>query len=226
MSEGSEQALAKILQERDISRQILRVIFDHITSAILLVAPDTTIIFVNQHARKGGLLTYGREMKEGESIMSYRQMDDDEIHQKFKENFERALQDKMAIVDEREMHFPPLTFWIRTEYTPIFEGGNAIGVLLHYHNVTDRKKMESWSEQQADILNRIAWSQSHETRQPLATLLGLINILDKESLTEENKKIIAMMENTAQKLEHVIRQNVIRANIGATGQDSTPTDHD
>lgn len=218
MSKQPAPAIAEMLQELDISRQILRIIFDHITSAILLVAPDTRIIFVNKYARDGSITMHGRPMEVGESFMSYRIEGDDERQQKFKENFDKALQTRTRIVDEGEMNFPPLKFWIRTEFTPIFNGDKALGVLLHYHNITDRKKMQTWTEHQADILDSIAWSQSHETRQPLATLLGLINILDKESLTDENKKIISLLEQTAQKLESVIRQNVIRANMGGSDQ--------
>ncbi|HTF21755.1 MAG TPA: PAS domain-containing protein [Chryseolinea sp.] len=219
MSEQPVRAIAEMLQELDISRQILRIIFDNIKSAMLLCAPDTRIIFVNKHARLGSMTTHGRAMQVGESIMSYRVEGDEEIHQQFRANFERALQTKTPIVDEREMHFAPVTFWIRTEYTPIFDGDKIVGVLLHFHNITDRKKMETWTEYQANILNHIAWSQSHETRQPLATLLGLINILDKTSLTDENKEIIALVEKSACKLETVISQNVIRANMGSTNED-------
>ena len=165
------------------------------------------------------MTTHGRPMQVGESIMSYRAEGDEETHQQFRANFERALQSKMPIVDERKMSFDTATsFWIRTEYTPVFEGDKIAGILLHFHNVTDRKTIENWNERQATILNDIAWSQSHETRQPLATLLGLINILDKASLTNENKEIIGMLEQTANKLEDVIRQNVIRANMGSTNK--------
>ena len=214
MSKQPDTAIAEMLQELDLSRQILRIIFDNLTSAILLVAPDTRIIFVNKHAREGSVKTHGRPMQEGESIMNFiRETGDDE---KFKANFERALQTKKAVTDEREMHFAPVTFWIRTEFTPIFDEEKIVGVLLHFHNVTDRKKMESRTEQQSNILSQIAWSQSHETRQPLASMLGLINILDKSTLTPENKEIIALLEKTAHKLEEVIRQNVLRANFGST----------
>ncbi|MEJ1242050.1 PAS domain-containing protein [Chryseolinea sp. T2] len=216
MSKQPAPAIAEMLQELDMSRQILRIVFDNITSAIVLVAPDTRMIFVNKYAREGSVTIHGRPMEVGDSIMNYRLPGDDETHSKFKKNFERALQTRTAIIDEGEMFFPPLTFWIRTEFTPIFDHDKPVGVLLHFHNVTDRKKMETWTAQQADILNHIAWSQSHETRQPVATLLGLINILDKKSLTEENQKIIGLLEQTAHKLENVIRQNVIRANMGAT----------
>ena len=217
MSEQPVRATTDMLQELDISRQFLRMIFDNIRSAILLCAPDARIIFVNRHAREGSVTTHGRPMQVGESIMSYRAEGDEETHQQFRANFERALQTKMPVVDERKMSFDTATsFWIRTEYTPIFDGDKIAGILLHFHNVTDRKTMETWTERQANILNDIAWSQSHETRQPLATLLGLINILDKASLSNENKEIISMLEKTAIQLENVITQNVIRANMGST----------
>lgn len=216
MSEQPGATIAEMLQELDISRQILRMIFDNIKSAILLCSPDTRIIFVNKHAREGSVKTHGRTMQIGESIMSYRVEGDEETHLQFKSSFERVLQTKKPIVDERKMHYPPETVWLRTEYTPLFDGDNIAGILLHFHNVTDRKEMESWTEHQANILNEIAWSQSHETRQPLATLLGLINILDKKSLTDDNKQIVALLEETASKLESIISQNVIRANKGSS----------
>lgn len=215
MSKQQATAIAEMLQELDISRQILRIVFDNISSAIVLVAPDTRMIFVNKYAREGSITIHGRPMEVGDSIMNYRLPGDDETHTKFKTNFERALQTRTAIIDEGEMFFPPLTFWIRTEFTPIFDDDKPVGVLLHFHNVTERKKMETWTAKQASILSHIAWSQSHETRQPLATLLGLINILDKKSLSEENKEIISLLEQTANKLEHIINQNVIRANFGS-----------
>ena len=105
MSKQPAPAIGEMLQELDLSRQIFRIIFDHLTSAILLVAPDTRIIFVNKHAREGSIKTHGRSMQVGESIMNYiRESGDD---QNFEANFERALHTKEAVIDEREMHFPP-----------------------------------------------------------------------------------------------------------------------
>lgn len=67
-------------------------------------------------------------------------------------------------------------------------------------------------ERQNRLLQQISWMQSHETRQPLATLLGLINIIDKSSLTEDNRRIVAMLEKAARELDEVIRNTVIKAN--------------
>lgn len=65
---------------------------------------------------------------------------------------------------------------------------------------------------QNDLLQQISWMQSHKTRQPLATLLGLIHIIDKSSLSDSNLEIIDMLEKTAKKLDEVIRLTVIKAN--------------
>jgi len=65
---------------------------------------------------------------------------------------------------------------------------------------------------QSDLLQQISWMQSHKTRQPLATLLGLIHIIDKGSLSDGNLEIIQMLEKTGQKLDEVIRHTVIKAN--------------
>ncbi len=54
--------------------------------------------------------------------------------------------------------------------------------------------------------------QSHQTRQPVATILGLINILDKSELGEKNLEIIRLLEQTTQRLDDVIRDTVIKAN--------------
>jgi tetratricopeptide (TPR) repeat protein len=55
-------------------------------------------------------------------------------------------------------------------------------------------------------LAEIAHLNSHQTRAPLATLLGLLNVIDKENIHGEyNQEIMAKMEENAQKLDTVIR---------------------
>lgn len=213
MDKDGRPVSSEVHRELETSRQILKAIFDSIRSSIYLVAPDYRIIFFNKWARDGSMLLYGRDLFIGDSILNFRCEGDEEIHQAFTENFEKALVSKSPVVSECEMHYTAMSFWLRSEYTPVFDEGKVIGVLLHFQNITDRKKYEKQTEQQIQLLEHIAWMQSHQTRQPLASMLGLINILDKESLTPENRKVVNMMQDTALKLEHVIQQTVIKANL-------------
>jgi light-regulated signal transduction histidine kinase (bacteriophytochrome) len=110
-----------------------------------------------------------------------------------------------------------------TEVLPVykverFEGLVFKNDLLKF--VTERKKeleiriaeRTNEIEKQNELLKENSWMQSHKTRQPLATILGLVNIIDKSSLTESNLEIIGMLEKIAQEIDEVIRTTVIKAN--------------
>ncbi len=208
-----DNPLENIREELQTSRQILKAIFDSTKSSIFLLAPNYRVIFFNKWARDGSKFLYGRDLFVGDSLLNYRREGDEEIFEAFKENFERAVTTKEPVVTEREMHYPQMSFWVRSEYTPVYDDDNKlIGVLLNVQNISDRKSYETASDQMQDQLKQIAWSQSHETRQPVATILGLINIFDKETLSEENKEILKRLKETTCKLEGIIQKNVLLAN--------------
>jgi PAS domain S-box-containing protein len=201
-----------IKEELETSRRILKAIFDSTKSSIFLVAPDYSIIFFNKWARDGSKLLYERDLFVGDSLLNYRRQGDEAIFELFQKNFELALDSHEPVVSEIEMHYPQMSFWVRSEYTPVYDDNKAIGVLLNVHNISDRKDYEMASEQMQKLLNQIAWSQSHETRQPVASILGLINIFDKATMTVENQEILKRLENAARELECIIQKNVIMAN--------------
>ncbi len=198
--------------EQETSRQILKAIFDNTKSSIFLVSSDYRILFFNKFARDGIKLLYGREMRMGDNLSDYRYEGDEGVFEAFRKNFEQAIQTESAVASEREMHYPQMSFWVRSEYTPIIDAKKIIGILLTVVNISDRKKFQIQNEQQHKQLEEIAWSQSHEARQPVSTMLGLINILDKQSLTPDNLHIVKLMEETAQKMDRVIQKTVMLAN--------------
>ncbi len=196
------------------SRQVLQAIFDSTQSYIILVDPQYRIIFFNKKAQEGSLSLHGRELKLGDSILAYTESGVDEMALlTFHENYNKAITTKQTVVSEREIYYPSMmSSWIRSEYTPIYDNGVLIGVALRIVDITERKRHEIQIEMQTEILQQISWMQSHQTRQPVATILGLLNILEKSSLSDDNRKIVAMLEDTALKLDDVIRDTVIRAN--------------
>ena len=205
--------LENIREELQTSRQILKAIFDSTKSSIFLVAPNYRIIFFNKWARDGSKFLYGRDLFVGDSLLNYRRSGDEDIFDAFKDNFERAIKTGEPVIAEREMHYPQMSFWVRSEYTPVYDDDQKlIGVLLNVQNISDRKSHETASDQMQDQLKQIAWSQSHETRQPVATILGLINIFDKETLGAENREILTRLQDAALKLECIIQKNVLMAN--------------
>lgn len=96
---------------------------------------------------------------------------------------------------------------------PLYDSsGKLNGTLGVSVDITDRKKMEQElliAKEKAEISNRIksqfVAAVNHELRTPLASIIGLVDLLKVEKLHEpEGKKIIASIENSAQHLLNLV----------------------
>lgn len=192
-------------------RLIVKAIFNSTKTSIFLLDPDYKIIFLNKMARDGCQLNYGKEVKPGDCLDDLRIENDESTWKLFRESFEEALQGK-PVMNEQQLGLPNTKSWIRMEYTSVFDLGKVVGVVMQCANINERKEHELRIATQSEKLREISWTQSHKTRQPLASILGLLKIVDKESLTKENLEIVNMLEVTAQKLDKVICDTVIKAN--------------
>jgi PAS domain S-box-containing protein len=82
--------------------------------------------------------------------------------------------------------------------------------LVAIKDITDKKKDRQEILGQNKRLREIAQISSHETRKPLASILGLVNLFDKENLNNPlNKEIIQYLDVTANELDTVIH-NIVR----------------
>jgi nitrogen-specific signal transduction histidine kinase len=204
--------MASAPSNRLLTEQVIEAVFDSMQSGVILLAPDYRILFFNQTARHSSKMLYGREIRVGENFLNFERDGDEAAFEALKQNFKKAINEKRTIASERGINYHRSTRWIKSEYTPVFHGSSLVGVSLRFIDSTERKEREDQIRRQNEQLRDIAWMQSHLTRQPLATILGLVNILDKKSLTDDNKKIIGMLEETVGKLDQVIRDIVIQAN--------------
>ncbi len=208
------QAIAEgiIMHERqEKSRLIIKAIFDSTRSSIFFVGPDFKIIFLNKKARDGCKIIYGNDVEIGDCILNCRTENDEASSHLFKESFAEALGGN-TVAYEQKLTFPNNNAWVRMEYDPVYDEGKIMGVVIRCANINERKQYELQIDRQRERLEQIAWMQSHETRQPVATILGLINIMDRKSLTKDNSEIITMLEKTVEKLDRVIRHTVVHAN--------------
>ncbi len=57
-----------------------------------------------------------------------------------------------------------------------------------------------------EVLLQIAWSNSHELRKPLCSILGLVSLL-KEASDQERDEFLRLLEISSTELDYVLRQN-------------------
>lgn len=105
----------------------------------------------------------------------------------------------------------------REEALAVQEAGEMIGVvykddLVNYlHRYVNTLKMEI--SQAENALKKISWIQSHRVRQPVASILGLIQLIDRGPSQEDMKEIISLLRKSIIELDKVISDTVSTADF-------------
>lgn len=92
-------------------------------------------------------------------------------------------------------------------FNPIFSSSGEIkGVGCFAHDISERLKTEQELLSQNKRMRNIASLSSHELRRPVASMLGLINIMDRENPNNpENKQIMDYLHIVSTEIDDVIR---------------------
>lgn len=105
--------------------------------------------------------------------------------------------------------------WLLTSKVPV---RNAEGVVTHLigigHNITERKRAEeslkiAYDHVKAsnDTLRHLSWSNSHEIRRPVCSILGLMNLLKTTTDDSVRDNCIDLLQECTTELDEVIHRN-------------------
>ncbi|WPU99331.1 PAS domain S-box protein [Mucilaginibacter sp. cycad4] len=122
--------------------------------------------------------------------------------------YNRALSgERYDIISESTDPVSGQRLYYEVSFNPIYTaGGDVIGVGCFGHNITDRLKIQKELVGQNERLRNIASLSSHELRRPVASMLGLIGLMDHEDFyNPENKEIIAHLFTVSAEIDTAIR---------------------
>ena len=78
--------------------------------------------------------------------------------------------------------------------------------LVLARDITDQLEFISVIEDQNQMLQQIAWTQSHMARAPLSRIMGLIELLSKCDNEEEKLHLLQMTQDAADELDKIIKE--------------------
>lgn len=84
--------------------------------------------------------------------------------------------------------------------------GEALGQVWFFLDITARKKKEDELINRNFELDSFVYRASHDLKAPLNSIMGLIDIVDKEEHVEGIKTYVGMMDKSVRKLDSFIRQ--------------------
>lgn len=178
----------------------LKAVFDSSSDSQILVDKNFEVLAFNRAASDDIRSVYRHRLANGDHIFNYI---DKAIQDQFKKYFNIALSGKSIKREWLLMQGTALATCKITTFIPVKNSmGKVIGVALNSTDITHHKKQEAYINIQNEALHRIAIIQSHELRRPVASLLGIIDLIKIEEVDFRYRNII---EETVIELDEKIR---------------------
>lgn len=90
--------------------------------------------------------------------------------------------------------------------SPIYDENGRFKYFISVENIiTERKEREQKIMDQHTILQQIAWSNSHELRRPVCSILGLIGVLKNTDNDEERRECLQLLEKSTDELDLILK---------------------
>jgi len=131
--------------------------------------------------------------------------------------YQRALAgERYTIINEYPDPATEQVLSFEISFNPIYKvKGEITGIGCFARNITERLKTEKAIADQNERLRKIALLSSHELRRPVASMLGLINIMDRENFyNPENKQIMEHLLTVGSEMDAVLHLIVDKAVTG------------
>ncbi|RZK18112.1 MAG: GAF domain-containing protein [Flavobacterium sp.] len=179
----------------------MRAFFETSIDCHLLLGRDFEIIAFNKAWDNHVKSSYNLNMTPGESMRPY-------LHPKnvnmVYNDFYKALTGT-PVLSQQKVSNGSQEFWRITRYEPAFNNeGQIFGVSINSTDITSEVEQREIVGLQNKSLKEIAWIQSHEVRRPVATILGLMDLLRLDGHVERIQEL-QLMEQAAIELDDKIR---------------------
>jgi len=132
---------------------------------------------------------------------------------RWKSYYTRALNDEVfKVIEEEEMDGRKVYEEVR--FHPIHDNDNkVVGVNCMSRNITAEKEHLMKIQEQNERLNEIASMQSHQVRGPIATILGLAQLINEENPSDiSNKIVLEGIKEVSSDLDKLIKDIVAKTN--------------
>ncbi len=199
---------------RQMIRNLQTTVDNSIQSTILLDKNGNIILADTKTIDKFQKL-FGKEMIIDTNISNYIP---DDVKEGFLINIAKAFMGE-SIRTERKVKTKIGTLWTDVMYSPVFDENNEVNaVVMGQMDITERKESEEYLQKvneelvnQNKQLAHYSYVVSHNLRAPVATILGLVNLLTMEEVVnKDTKDLFNMLEQATEKLDSIVKDlNVI-----------------
>lgn len=203
---GGINMLGEEIKASTVSRNYLQNIYKGVIDLLIILKKDFTIEIANHQVLSS--LGYTKDQLINQHFSKLLGPD----YQDDLNRIERDLKENNVSVN-MELNF------LTSDNVPVahavsfslLSGGNDLdtSILVTAKDVTAFKETEERLRRQNEALKEIAWIQSHKVRGPVASIKGLMMLIDlDQNSLEDNRQIFTNMQQTIEQLDVIIHEIV------------------
>lgn len=189
----------------DDCQDILGSIINNNADMVFALDPEKKYIFFNEVHKVAMKEKYGVDIEEGMSICDY--IPGRVLAGICDETFAKAQKGETI---NFEYDFGNTTFFGGHASLNVFplkkSGGLIIGVAVFARNISKEMELEQQNVEYVRMMEHIVSDLSHKLRKPVATILGLIQLIDADKEPEELGRVLDYLKESTDELDIHLRQ--------------------
>lgn len=204
----ADEKLIQANKELNRQRHNLSTLLNSSRSSIWSIDQHYRLISANKTFYAAFSEVIGKEVCEGD-LLIFPDLDAG-LLQRWIDYYARGLKgETIEIIDIVEIS-PSIILHVELRFFPIFDEDNTcIGLSCYVQDVTERVEALHRIEAQNQQLAEIAWVQSHKLRVPVAHILGLVSVINRQNASDPfNLLALEKIEQAASELDKVIHEIV------------------
>jgi PAS domain S-box-containing protein len=193
-----------LLIERSLEeKQRMAEVVERIHNMVLIIDPSNKITWVNQAFVS--FTGYSFEEAVGQTTDFLQGPDTDtEVLARI---YEAVKQERFSVFEVLNYTKAGQEYWVELSISAIYNENNDIVRYISVQNViTERKSSEEKIKQQNQILKKLAWTNSHAIRKPVASILSLVELSKDVTGLKELKEIHNHIAVCSRELDHLTKQ--------------------
>lgn len=211
----------KIKEQVAWTRDHLEILFNNTDELIWAINKDRYYLYMNNAFREIIFAETETIPKDGDHVYLNTNFSPEKI-QEWEAFYNRAFKGKTFTARTESVDVETgQSVCFEVSFNPLCKSkGKVTAIGCFARNITGLVKNEKAITDQNERLRHIASISSHELRRPIASLLGLINIMDRENFQNpENKEIIEHLLTVGKEIDETIRDIIDRTFPGSDPSD-------
>ena len=203
--------IKKTQEEIEIASERLETLISSLNSGVLLEDKDRKILVTNNEfceifgipANPDDLV--GVDCSDSAQQSKHLAEDPEE----FVKRIDKLLVDKKIVTNEEIKMKDGRVF--ERDFIPIYLNDNYLGHLWEYRDVTLRKESEASlirareeAEESKRMKQKFLANMSHEIRTPMNGVVGIVHLLERTDLDQNQKKYLGILKDSSEHLLHII----------------------